>query len=709
MNIIATGIYAYSIRGVKKNRVFYATFMALSFAQQNMTTAYKCTLLILFYCAPLCAICQEQNYADTFQALTEVVVTGLTANSPKYTSLNIEPYSLRTINEKNAFNLSDALAKIPGIAQMTTGNSISKPIIRGLYGNRILVMFSGLRFDNQQWQDEHGLGLSQIGIDRVEVIKGPASLLYGSDALGGVINVIEEKPIDTGKKIDFGTQLFSNTLGTLTDIGLSKRKSSKWWRLRLGVESHADYSDGNSTRVLNSRNTGYYVKAGQGFEKAKWAQENSYNFSLNQFGFILEDLTSSFQPDDRWKRDMAGPHHIGILNLFNSQNTLFLRNSVLKLNGGFQSNIRMEDEGGGQISLNMHLFSALQSLRWEKKLSPKTTFVANQQFTFENNTNYGGRILIPDASFFEGNGSGFLKITLGKVILETGAGVNYKNIKTIATGTLNTPGEKIQPFDKNNLTGNGMLGAAWNPSEWLTVKSNTGTGFRAPNLAELSSNGVHEGVYRYEIGDPNLKIEQNINSDLSIEIGKKQWFLSASGFYNHFFNYVYLAGTSDTFYTFPVFHYKQQDASILGGEFFSSIAPKALKGFSFKEGFSYTQAMFDNGGYLPFIPAYKINSSIRFEKKLHGKVENFFVEPEFVYVFKQDHPAQFETPTSDYALINVFSGCSIKARSGNWRLGLTGTNLANRAYADHLSRLKYYRLNNQGINFVLSARKDFRW
>src|SRR5437870_5519050 len=127
---------------------------------------------------------------DTRYELQEVVVTGFQPNNPKYTSINIEPYSLQQINEKAPFNLSDALAKLPGISQITTGNSISKPVIRGLYGNRILVLLSGLRFDNQQFQDEHGLGLSQIGIDRVEVIRGPASLLYGTEAIGGVINVI---------------------------------------------------------------------------------------------------------------------------------------------------------------------------------------------------------------------------------------------------------------------------------------------------------------------------------------------------------------------------------------------------------------------------------------------------------------------------------------------------------------------------------------
>jgi iron complex outermembrane receptor protein len=642
---------------------------------------------------------------DTSYNTNEIVVTGFKPDSPKLTSLNIEPYSLALMNEKNPFNLSDALAKLPGVSQMTTGNAISKPIIRGLYGNRILVLLSGVRFDNQQWQDEHGLGLSQIGIDRVEVIKGPASLLYGSDALGGVINIVETKPNTLGKKWDIGNQFFSNSLGNLTDFGFSQKTAKSWYRLRVGMESHSDYSDGKGHRVLNSRNDGYYFKAGFGFERPKWLQENSYNFSYNQYGFILEDLTSFFAPDARWSRSMAGPHHNVLLNLFNSQNTFFLPHSRLKLNAGFQSNLRMEDEGGGQISLNMHLLSGLENLRWEKDVKPNITFVCNQQFTFTNNTNYGGRIIIPDANLVEGNVSGYFKFFLHKFILEAGAGTNYKYIKTFQTSYLNAPGETMQPFSRQKITGNLMAGFAYNPFSWLTFKSNSATGFRAPNLAELSANGLHEGVYRYEIGDPNLKLEQNLNVDITGECTRKHWFLSASGYYNHFFNYVYLAPTTEKFYGFPVFRYRQQNATLRGGEFFATFKP--IKEIQWKNGFTLTRGTLANGSNLPFIPAYKFTSAIRFEKSISHKINNLYIEPEFIYILAQQKPAQFETNTPAYFLINFSSGITIPTQKGDWKMGISATNLTNKAYYDHLSRLKYYGLYNQGRNIVFSLRKNF--
>ncbi len=646
--------------------------------------------------------------ASHYVMMEDFVVTGFQLGTARNTSFNILPYSLKDINAKAPYNLSDALAKLPGISQMTTGNSISKPVIRGLYGNRILVLYTGMRFDNQQWQDEHGLGLSQIGIDRVEVIKGPASLLYGSDALGGVINIIEEKPIEKGSYSSAGMQLFTNTLGILADAGVSNRKGKNWWRVRLGGENHADYTDGNGVRIFNSRNKGYYLKAGYGFERRKWEQENSYNFSYNQYGFIMDSMGTFFVPDERWARQMSGPHHNVMLNMFSSQNTFKLQQSTLKVNAGFQSNMRAEDEGGGQISLKMHLLSVLQSMKWEKELSKKVTFVLNQQYTYEHNTNYGFRIIIPDASFMEGNLSGYVKLVSGKLIAEVGAGVSDKYIKTIKTKSLNPPGSEVAPFTKNDVTGNGMLGAVYNANDWFSIKANASTGFRSPNLAELSSNGVHEGTYRYEIGDPNLAIEKNINADLILNISRKQWSFSVSGYYQRFLDYVYLAPDTVKYFGFQVYRYRQQDAAIYGTECMLNIMPAALKGFSLKETFAATEGKTDTAGYLPFIPAYKLNSAMRFEKSLRKKISSVFIEPEYVYVFRQDRPAQFETATANYYLLNVTSGVNINTPKGKWTIGLTGTNLTNTAYVDHLSRLKYYGLLNQGINFVFFLRKEFK-
>jgi iron complex outermembrane receptor protein len=647
-----------------------------------------------------CIIFSAYSYGqlDSAIGLSEFTVTGISDGSPKLTSLNIESYRLEKLQASGPYNLSDALSRLPGVSQMNTGIAISKPVVRGLYGNRLLVLLSGLRFDNQQWQDEHGLGLSQIGLERIELIRGPASLLYGTDAIGGVINVIEETPTHEGLFTDINTRLYSNTVGTLTDIGIASLRGTRWWRIRGGFESHGDYYDGSNTRILNSRNQGYYVKAGFGFERGRWIQNNTYNFSFNQFGFIMDNL-QYFEEDSKWSRVMAGPHHNVMFNVFSSQNTFRLASSILKVNAGVQSNKRAEDEGGGAISLDMHLISILENAKWEKPLSQAVFFIVNQQLTFENNTNMGHRVLIPDAHMLEGNLSAFIRRVKKQLVVEAGIGYSFKQIKTLRTDYF-----AAEPFTVFRPAMNAMAGLSYNPGRWANFKANIATGYRSPNLAELSSDGIHEGTLRYDRGDKDLKAEQNINVDILAEVAGRSWNATVSAWYNHFNNFIYQIPTGDSFsFLYPIYQFVQHDAHLYGAEGSIKYTPGFIAHISLQEVFSISRGVLDEGGYLPFIPPYKSVTSIRFEKAVSGSaISRFYIEPEAEYAFKQSHPALFETATPGYTLVNLKSGLACMVRGSGLNLGLSIRNLTNVNYYDHLSRLKDFGFHNQGTNFILT-------
>ena len=199
--------------------------------------------------------------------IKEVTVTAYKEESIKETSLNITSLKIDSLTKGGNYNLTDLLAKVPGVTMLSSGVAIAKPVIRGLYGNRVLVLISGLKFDNQQWQEEHGLGLSDIGLSKVELIKGPMSVLYGTEAIGGIINLIEEdKPTIDMRESDFSIKTNTNTLGGLVQGGYKVNYGKKWFRIRAGIENNADYSDGNNTRVLNSRFDAYYLKSSFGFQ-----------------------------------------------------------------------------------------------------------------------------------------------------------------------------------------------------------------------------------------------------------------------------------------------------------------------------------------------------------------------------------------------------------------------------------------------------------
>ena len=530
---------------------------------RNIT--YLSCIIILSFAISKRSVAQEN---DTIPVLKEVVVSGIRASTVNETSINIRSMSLQKMRQMGALNISDALSRMPGISQLNTGPAISKPVIRGLYGNRVLAVLSGLKFDNQQWQDEHGLGLTDVGIDRVEVIKGPASLLYGSEAIGGILNIIEEEPTKPGEKsADLNVGLFSNTYGLSVDGGFKSATEKKNWGLRVGLNSHADYADGDNKRIQNSRFGGYYLKGSYGFIKSKWTSNNHFMSSLDNFGFITADNSNSFLNDSRLSRSMKGPHHTVWLNVLSSQNKIALKTSFLDVNLGLQSNLRLEDEGGNHISLNMLLSTFLWRVLWNKQLSATTDLILSNNSQFENNTNYGSRIIIPDANMLETGFAAFIKSRKNKLVFETGAGFSVRNIHTFLTAGVNTPDKSIAPFNKTEPSVNGAVGFAWNPTKNWNLKLNAGTGFRSGNLAELSSDGLHEGTLRYEIGDPNLKIEENINADLSVAYNSKYFQFSASGYLNHFLNYIYLAPTATQFLGFDVFRFRQFDANVYGSEF----------------------------------------------------------------------------------------------------------------------------------------------
>lgn len=667
------------------------------------------TSLLLFILIML----HQSMYAQKTDSLMsghikEVTVTAYKEESLKETSLNITALKIDSLTQGANYNLTDLLAKVPGVTMLSTGVSIAKPVIRGLYGNRVLVLISGLKFDNQQWQEEHGLGLSDIGLSKVELIKGPMSVLYGTEAIGGIINVIEEeKPALHRHESDFSIKVNSNTMGGLMQAGYKVNKGKTWYRLRAGVENNADYSDGNHTRVLNSRFDAYYLKSSFGFKHKHWISNTNFLSSFNRFGFIFNDVYDFVLPDARSSRKLdVNPCHLVLLNMLSSENKIMMTDgSKLSINAGVQSNERMENEGGGAISLNMHLFTAQYLLKWEKKVNERHKIILSNLGSFEDNTNFGARKIVPDAQMQESNLSVYYETNFNnQFILENGIGAGEKWIKTFFTPGVNGPEKEIHLFSKFSPYYNAFTGLSFIPNTKFNAKLNIATGVRIPNLAELSSNGLHEGVFTYEIGDPLLKNEQNVALNIAINYEHKYFEFYSSPFYNYFYNYVYLAPTTEDWYGFPVFRYKQQNASQYGAEFTMNIKPfsNLVIGSSYAGMVSKTA----DGNYTPYLPAQKISPKIQYQ------INNIKKLPLSLYTaadlcLAQHHVYLLEKTTPQYWLLNAGLSTSIQKGNTIYEMSIAGTNLLDIAYYDHLSRFKNYGLLNIGRNIVMMLRVKF--
>lgn len=663
--------------------------------------------ILLLITLPLNVFSQNQDSLKSI-LIKEVTVTAYKEESFKETSLNIIGLKIDSLSKNGNYNLTDLLAKVPGVSMLSTGVSIAKPVIRGLYGNRVLVLISGLKFDNQQWQEEHGLGLSDIGLSKVELIKGPMSVLYGTEAIGGIVNLIEEdKPAINTKESDFSMKLNSNTMGGLLQAGYKVNKGNKWFRIRAGVENNADYSDGNHTRVLNSRFDAYYLKSTFGFKHKNWVSTNNFLSSFNRFGFIFNDIYDFVEPDARLSRKLnINPCHLVLLNMLSSENKIMLHDgSKLSVNAGVQSNERMENEGGGAISLNMHLFTAQYLLKWEKKLNDTHKLIISNLGSFEDNTNFGARKIVPDANMQESNISIYYETNFNdKLILENGIGAGEKWIKTYFTPTVNGPEKEVHPFTKFSPYYNAFTGLSFIPNSNFNVKLNLATGVRIPNLAELSSNGLHEGVFTYEIGNPMLKNEQNVSANIAINYEHQFFQFYASPFYNYFYNYVYLTPTKEDWYGFPVLRYKQQNATQYGAEFTLNLKPTNY--LTFGSSYAGMISKTDDGAYTPYIPAQKISPKVQYEvNQLKKYPLLIFTAADLCLMQKMVY--QYEKITPQYWLLNAGVSTVIRKTKCTYEVAITGNNLLNVAYYDHLSRFKNYNLLNIGRNIVLMLKVKF--
>lgn len=638
-----------------------------------------------------------------------VTVTAYKEKPIRETCLNLSSLKIDSLNQFGNYNLTDLMAKTPGVNMLSTGIAIAKPVIRGLYGNRVLVLLSGLKFDNQQWQEEHGLGLSDLGLSKVELIKGPMGILYGTEAIGGIINLIEEeKPDINTEESDLSLRFNSNTLGGLIQGGYKINRGNKWSRIRVGIESNADYADGQNNRVLNSRFDGYYLKTSLGFQKNNWISTNSFLSSFNRFGFIFNDIYTFITPDSRWSRKLSiNPAHLVLLNILSSENKFILKNnSKLSLNIGFQSNERLENEGGGAISLNMHLLTIQYLLKWEKQLSEKHRLILSNLGSFEDNTNFGARKIVPDANMQESNVSVYVETTINnRLILENGIGAGEKWIKTYFTASVNGPEKEIHPFTKFSPYYNLFSGFTFFSDKTFNIKANLATGVRVANLAELSSNGLHEGVFTYEIGDPKMENEQNFSFNLFTNYTQKFVEISIGAFYNFFYNYIYLTPTNEDWFGFPVYRYKQQNATQYGGEF--SVTFKPVDYLQTGASYSGMTSKTADGNFTPFIPAQKTTFHINYTFDLK-KLKSIRVYTNADYCFAQNQVAPFEITTPRYWLWNTGISTSLYRGGNQYVLSLTGNNLLDTSYYDHLSRFKYFGLLNPGRNFALNVKIIFQ-
>lgn len=641
-------------------------------------------------------ITQNITLEENIIHMDEVIVSTAFNKLQSQNVMKVEHASLKSLQQKGTATLIEGLATIPGVSQVSTGTSIGKPVIRGLSGNRVLVYSQGVRLENQQFGEEHGLGLNDAGVESVEVIKGPASLLYGSDALGGVLYFNPEKFASPKEfKTDISQRLFSNTLGSNTSFGL-KTSTENWKFLaRSSFNTHADYQVPDGDRVTNTRYNETDLKTSIGYSNASFSSVLRYNFNKLDLGIPENGIAEQSTNHTTTFPKQAVDNHI-----LSFHNNFYFKNSKLDADLGYIFNDRREYEVSNVAILHMKLRTFNYDLKYYLPKLGKIETIVGIQGMHQTNTNLGEELLIPNARTNDFGVFGTANYEFGKNVLQVGLRFDNRKVISETHGIIGNEGY-FEAIDKSFDSFNASLGYKTNLTDDFILRLNIASGFRAPNLAELTSNGVHEGSNRYEIGNANLENEQNLQTDLNLEFKSSHFELFANGFYNHINNYIFITPNGTVIDGNNVYDYVQANAKLYGGEGGIHFHPHPLDWLHFTSSFETVIGKNDNGNNLPLIPANKWNNTFKGEFEFKNWWKEGFATLNFENTFAQNNNSEFETRTNDYTLVNLGLGGKIIINKAVFNFNLNANNVFDKVYVSHLSRLKTDGIPNIGRNIVL--------
>ena len=656
-------------------------------------------------------ITQPENKVDVLLTMAiiqsqEVVITGGYVSSQHENAVKIDVLKSKDIASSGTPNFMESLTKVPGVDMIAKGQGVSKPVIRGLSMNDVLVMNNSVRIENYQFSENHPLGIDDNDVERVEIIKGPASLLYGSDAIGGVLNFIKEKPAPVGKILgDYRMQLHSNTLGMNNSIGLKGASKNLFGGFRFGNKTHADYLQGGGDYVPNSRFNEMTFNANTGYTGTIGTFKLFYDYFKQDLGMTVPPvkplITEQGRKNEIWFQDLEH-------QLLSSQNSFYLGKFKWDINAAYQNALRKL-----QTTLDVPFVEMnLNTITYESKLylpsSDKSEYIIGIQGMSQNNRNLNNRAsqFLPDANISNMGFLGLAQYTFFKKLkVQGGLRFDIYNTETFALGTEGTS-DYHTPVNKDFSNLNGSIGATYRVNEKIVLRTNFAKGYRVPNLSELTSNGMHGN--RYEIGNENLSPENSFETDLSMHYHGEFLSFDLAGFYNQINDYIFISPTTDTTSTgVDIYRFSQTNANLYGGEAGIHLHPKSLPWLHIQGTYSSVIGKQENGNYLPFIPAQKFRYEIRAEREKIGFLKKSSIELSALTALKQANPSTYETASDGYTLVNFSVNTKFHVSRQILNFGIAVNNIFDTQYFDHLSTLQPLGYYNQGRNISLSLKVPF--
>jgi iron complex outermembrane recepter protein len=686
----------------------------------------------------------KQDYAlnPSPTELNDIIITGVSSATDKQKSpVSIGVMSYKDLLENTSTNVIDAIAKVPGVSAITDGQSISKPVIRGLGYNRVLTVNDGVEQVDQAWFDEFGIEADPDAVNRVEILKGPASLAYGSDAIAGVVNLIPEQPLPEGQiKGDILSNYQTNNGLINTMAHIAGTNNGINWSVRIDNTMAHAYQNPQDGYVLNSQFSNFNADGTIGLHR-KWGYTQLHTGYFDMHTGIVDGTRDS--ATGIMERQVAYPDlnsgapgyeiptqqeqksYTPFVIYQRIRHTKIVWDNSIAVGAGritgifsWQKNQRQETNDPTIPNTPNIYYSSNAATYDVRYISPQIggfNISGGVNGVYQNSKSLGTLLLIPNYNFFEIGGFAIASQKIRKLNLSGGIRYDTRTFNGIdhwVDSATQAPVDPTAPNAFHEFPGftshfKGMsfsIGATYDVTQNIYVKANVARGWRAPNVAECAANGVHDGTVVYEIGDNTISPETSLEEDIALGINSKDVNLEVDLFNNNINKFIYAQGLQSVFGgdsinnslnaaglgAAPVYKYTQGKARLYGGEITLNIHPSALPWIELNSSLSIVDGGLSNASdstkVLPFVPPARITAELKFPIKQLGKgIKNTYVKFGMLDCFQQKNIYR------QYAIYN----------------GLN-TALTPYEYAASTSATKGYALFNAGIGGdIISKRRTF--
>lgn len=682
-----------------------------------------------------------------------ITVTGTPYESdPLTTPADVDILTGNTKFSRQQTSLGATLEELAGISTISTGTQTGKPVIRGLSGSRVRVLDDGAAMDYQQYGVRHGPNVDPFTSERIEVVRGAASVQYGSDALGGAVNVISNSLPDA---IDSNPFLQGETLGEFSSNnnelvgGLHFNGATGRWgvtgtiiRRSAGNMKAPDvptFQESNNTsapkfsgeldhtdydQLNGSFGIGYKTGIGQiSGEYTRW--QNNHNFLLPNGRGLGQNLENN-------SLQIEGNLDLGSGFNLNPQFT-YSQNLRQSNPGGANAEPRNElpDEGFAHLDILLNSYTAKTDLK-HPAVGPFSGTVGIE-YKFQDQDTRGIEPLVPSATIQNMAAFVFEQAEINNLTLSFGARFDARSQEAEPNADLNLPdvnaGETDNVLDQSYFEFSGSVGATYQFTESLALAGNIGRGFRAPSLFNLHVDGVHGGIAAYQVGNPYLDSERSLTTDLSLRWRSEKVQAKATVYRNAIDNYMFLVNTGEFAGPNndgpPILEFVQGSARLVGAnaDLTAQILPWLQLSGTFETviGQNVDEDISEVDD-LPLLPPTKLSGKVKVMRSSIGKLDNAFFSAGIQYALAKEAAGRYEpfwqfgnspqfsdfgvASTDAYTLFNATVGAEVSLWNRPIALQLSGNNLFNNAYRDFLDTYKGYALS-PGRNITLRIKVPF--